>query len=181
MAALVAAALVLDPDLVVDLEAELTVELEVVPLASGNIADVDRQACFPDRLAEESGIAAEKQSLDLVIAPQPEDKAGTAAVEQEDGLVIVSPPETEIGSTVPKRVIVRMMPAGSSAKFGAEALVEPCLVAAAEPEVHDCDAIGANEVYHTKREVAEQVLGIEKVEGVEEVGGDGTSNYTQVG
>jgi hypothetical protein len=181
MAALVAAALVLDLDLVLDLQAELAVGLEVVPLASGNIADVDRQGCFPDRLAEESGVAAEKQSFELVIPPQPEDKAGTAAVEQEDAMVIVSPPETEIGSTVQRRVIVWMMPAGSSVKFGAEALVEPCLVAAAEPEVHDCDAIDANEVYHTKREIAEQVLGIEKMEGVEEAGGDGTSNYTQVG
>jgi len=176
----VAAALVPDLGLVLDLQAELAVGLEVVPLTSGDIADVDRQACLPDRLAEESGIAAEKQSLELVIPPQPEYKVGTAAVEQEGAMVIVSPPETEIGSTVQMRVIVWMMPAGSSVKFGAEALVEPCLVAAAEPEVHDCDAIDANEV-HTKSEIVEQVLGIEKAEDVEEAGGDGTSNYTQVG
>ena len=69
-----------------DLETELPVEFESVPLASENIADVDRQACFPGRLAGKSGIAAEKQSHELVIVSQLVDKAGTVAVKQEDGM-----------------------------------------------------------------------------------------------
>ena len=60
-------------------------------------------------------------------------------------------------------MIAWMMPAGSSAKLEVEAQtdacfvavvhheapVELCLVAAAGPEVHDYDKIGATEVYHT--------------------------------
>jgi hypothetical protein len=75
----------------VDLEIELAVGLEVVPPVSGNIADVDRQACL-GRLAEKPDIAAENQMRELMIVSQP--GGGTAVETWESEMVIVSQPET---------------------------------------------------------------------------------------
>lgn len=95
----------------VALEAELVDKFEVVPLASGNIAGVGRED-RPGRLAEEPGIAAEKQTHELVIVTHHENEAGTAVEKPVDEMVTASPLEKEVHSTVQKKAVVWMTQVG---------------------------------------------------------------------
>jgi hypothetical protein len=133
-------------------------ELQIGRLASGNIADGDREAC-PDKLVQEAGTATEKRA-DVLIVSLPEDAVDSDAGMLGDGLVIVWKTQGEL-----------------SARLGIEELIEACLVAAAGSEEHDQGKAGATEVYHTLLEVVEQALGIEKVVDAEEADiGYGTTN-----
>jgi hypothetical protein len=57
--------------------AKLAFELAVGPLAFGNIADVDIEAC-PDKFVEEAGTAAVKRADELIVT-QPRDEVGSNA------------------------------------------------------------------------------------------------------
>ena len=127
------------------LEPDLAVELEVVPPASGNIVDVDREA-YPGRLVAEAGTGAEKREDESEIASQPETEVGSTA-EMQGGVL----------------VIVWMTQDGPSAKSEAESQIyaylvavdlpevpaEACPVAAARPEEYDRGKRGATEVCRT--------------------------------